>query len=484
MRKSGLIFPTLLEGVIRSKAALAGATMFVVLFPVLLVVALIDLAGGIENPYYSLLLYLVLSPLLLVALLLIASGLWRTRGKDSQRFYSYEFIKEYLLAPDRYQRLRRLLYAATGLAALFFFVLGVAAHSGYRYANSMEFCGTFCHQVMEPEYISHKKSPHSRVRCVVCHSGADSGGDKSPRLAGIRHFYTTLRGDYSRPIPAPTHSLRPSRKTCEECHRPEKFHGHKLYFRDTFLADEDNTHLQTAMIIKVGAGGAGGRSAQGIHWHISADHTLSYIAADPAAREIARVLLTDRDGNGTIYLKEGVEQPAVGYEKKMDDCTDCHNRPTHIFLPPEAAIDQQILAGRIPRTLPFSKRQALAAVTSGYATSAAARQGIAARLRQWYTDNYPELVAARPDLLARAIAGAQQAYAENVFPEMNSGWNVYPDFACHLDKAGCFRCHDGSFKSADGSKAIPRECNLCHIILAKYEPVEQVRRKIIENEWQ
>lgn len=483
MPKSGLILPTLLQGVIRSKAALAGATMFVVLCPVLLVVALIDLAGGIENPYYSLLLYLALGPLLLVALALVAAGLWMTRGKNKERFYSYEFIKEHLLAPERYQRLRRLLYSATGLAALFFFALGVAAHSGYRYADSMEFCGVFCHQVMEPEYVTHKNSPHSQVRCVVCHSGADSGGDKSYRLAGIRHFYTTLTGNYARPIFAPTHSLKPSRKTCEECHRPEKFHGHKLYFRDTYMPDEDNTHLQTAMIIKVGMGGAVGRAAQGIHWHIAQDHSLSYIAADPEASQITRVLLVDREGNGIIYLKEGVEQPAQGYEKKMDDCTDCHNRPTHIFLPPETAIDQQIVAGRIPRALPFSKRQTLAAVTSGYATSAAARQGIASQLQKWYESNYPELVAARPDLLGRAIAGARQAYAENVFPEMNSGWNVYPDFACHLDKAGCFRCHDGSFKSADGGKSISRECNLCHIILAQYEPVEQVRRKIIENEW-
>jgi len=487
LRQPATIFPTLLQGVIRSKASLAGSIMFVVLFPVLLVVVLIDLAGGVENPYYGLLLYLTLVPLLLIALLLMAVGLWRGRAHAADpHLYSYEFFKEQLLVPERYQRLRRLFRFAVSLAAVFFFALGVAAHTGYHYANSMEFCGVLCHAVMEPAYITHQNSPHSRVRCVVCHNGLDGVGEHSSRWAGIRHFVATINGVAGTSVNTPIHSLQPSRKTCEECHQPDKFHGHKLYFRDTFLPDEESSPMRIAMIIKVGSGGDSARVAQGIHWHISPNHQLSYLSTDPAGNRVVRVRLVAPDGQETVYFKEGVTHPVNGYEKQLNDCLDCHVRPTHVLLSSEAAIDQKILIGLIPRNLPFSKRQALAAITGDYRDSAAARQGIASRLQEWYAEHYPELIAIRPDLLARAIAGAQQAYAENVFPERRRGWvNIersHPDFGCNPDQAGCFRCHDGSLKSADGGKVISRACDTCHVVLTQYQPLIEGGGAAIESE--
>ena len=45
------------------------------------------------------------------------------------------------------------------------------------------------------------------------------------------------------------------------------------------------------------------------------------------------------------------------------DCVDCHNRATHIYQDPEAAVDEALAAGRIDRDLPFAKKVALGALT-------------------------------------------------------------------------------------------------------------------------
>jgi hypothetical protein len=469
----------LLRAIIRSKAALAGATLFVLLFPVLLIATLFDLQGGIENPYFSLLLYLVLGPLIVIALLLIVAGLLSARARKDSGRYDYEFLKNQLTNPEHFRRFRRHAYIAAFSVSSFLFLLGLFAQTGNRYTDSVEFCGTFCHRVMTPEFITYQNSPHSRVSCVSCHIGKEVGALTGARLTGLKQLYAILSDTFPRPLQTPLENLRPSRENCEECHRPEKFHGQKLYFVDTFLPDEHNSHLQTVLIMKIGSGGYRGRSAQGIHWHISQKHQLFYAAADRERQEIGRVELIDSHGNRTTYFKNGEPQPTGGLGQLMD-CIDCHNRPTHIFLSPNEALDQKLLSGQIPTGLPFIKREALAAITMAFPSAAEAFHGIADRLHQWYAAQYPELATSRHDLLAEAVRGAQQAYAENVFPAMNIDWETYPNFIGHRHGSGCFRCHDGSFKSADG-KTISRSCTLCHTILAENQPVEAVLQ-ILEGE--
>jgi hypothetical protein len=51
---------------------------------------------------------------------------------------------------------------------------------------------------------------------------------------------------------------------------------------------------------------------------------------------------------------------------------------------------------------------------------------------------------------------------------MKIAWGTYPNNIGHEDFLGCFRCHDGSHKSADG-KVIPDDCETCHAILAQEE---------------
>jgi len=466
---------TLLRIFLRSPAALVGATILALLFPILVISTLFDLQGGIENPYFSLLIYLVLGPLAVIALILIVLGLIRARGYENVP-YTYEFFKRQLTNPERYNRIRRIVRTSTLLISAFLLLLVIFTYSGHRYTDSMQFCGNFCH-IMAPEFITHQNSPHSRVSCIACHIGKDVAGITTAKFTGLNQLYATVTDTYPRPIPTPLNNLRPTRKTCEECHRPEKFHGQKLYVTDTFLPDVYNSRVQTAMIMKIGSGGYLGRSAQGIHWHISEQHPLNYVTAAGNPQEIIRVFLTDAAGKRTVYFKNGSSRLPQEASEHLMDCLDCHNRPTHIYLSPEAALDHQFLARRIPVMLPFIKREALAAITQPYPTTPKALAGIAAQLRQRYLTPGSDLFVSESDLVEQAIRGTQQAYKENVFPETQIRWGTYKDLIGHRDGSGCFRCHDGSFTSPEG-KTISRDCDLCHIILAENEPAENIAKTL------
>ena len=54
------------------------------------------------------------------------------------------------------------------------------------------------------------------------------------------------------------------------------------------------------------------------------------------------------------------------------------------------------------------------------------------------------------------------------FPQMKADWRAYPDNIGHKQTPGCFRCHDGLHKAADGKRAIKAsDCSSCHTILAQ-----------------
>ena len=40
-----------------------------------------------------------------------------------------------------------------------------------QFMDEPEFCGTACHSVMNPEWVTYQQSPHARVKCVECHVG-------------------------------------------------------------------------------------------------------------------------------------------------------------------------------------------------------------------------------------------------------------------------------------------------------------------------
>jgi hypothetical protein len=474
----GNLFETAVKKVSRSKISVVGIAIVSVLLPVLLILMLLDLQGLISAPYFVFLINLVIWPLCGIGFLLIFVGLFfSSKEKEDIGLYALEYIQEQFSRPGRFVRVRKLIYLAIGSTLLTLFILIIAFSKGFQYTESVAFCGLFCHSVMEPEFVTYQNSPHSSVRCVQCHlAGEGQNMLKRSKLSGVRQLYATATGSYSRPIQTPLSSLRPENENCNSCHRPEKFYGDRLYVRDRYLPDQDNTPVRTVMLMRVGSGGYQGHQARGIHWHISEDFEVFYQHSDPAREEITRVILTRPDGsreifNGPEYAGGHAEPLAPGDQpesrgfKKMD-CIDCHNRPAHVFQLPEEALDQKLLTDIIPRSLPFIKRQALEAITVESETTEIALRRISQSLQSWYRENYPEMTANDKALLDQAIRGAQLAYRENVFPGMNIGWGTYRSFLSHADDSGCFRCH-GRLREEKSGRLIVADCQACHIILAE-----------------
>jgi len=171
------------------------------------------------------------------------------------------------------------------------------------------------------------------------------------------------------------------------------------------------------------------------------------------------VRFTDPQGVVTEYRTKDFQGEPKPLEIRRLDCMDCHNRPAHHFRSPNEAVDLAMSVGRIDPRLPWVKSNSVEVLTRNYATESEALQTIAAVLRAAYTD-YSKI-----DSL---VGEVQDIFRNNFFPEMKANWRVYPDNISHKNWAGCFRCHDGRHKTADGKRSIKAsDCNSCHIILAQ-----------------
>jgi hypothetical protein len=233
----------------------------------------------------------------------------------------------------------------------------------------------------------------------------------------------------------------------------------------SYADDEANTETPTSLRIHVGGGSERLGVATGIHWHMNIANEIEYIATDEKRQVIPWVRLRDRNGTVREFVVDGVtpEQLARGERRRMD-CMDCHNRPSHPFAASaERAIDGALGTGEIPRTLPFVRREAVAALKAEYPTATAAADGIAVRLREFYRTQYRDAYMQRRQEIERAVNAAQTLYRRNVFPSMGVTWGTYPNNIGHMDFPGCFRCHDDSHKANDGS-VIGQDCEACHTI--------------------
>jgi len=137
-----------------------------------------------------------------------------------------------------------------------------------------------------------------------------------------------------------------------------------------------------------------------------------------------------------------------------------------------------LLNGAIPRDLPYIKQQALKVINQKYASQQEASIKIAAGLRIWYRENYPE-IDVNNGVFGKAVLGVQAAYRENVFPSMQVDWDSYVDHIGHgknFDR-GCFRCHDGKHFNSKG-EPISNNCNTCHVILAEDDPNPQILEQL------
>jgi hypothetical protein len=250
-------------------------------------------------------------------------------------------------------------------------------------------------------------------------------------------------------------TLGPTGRTCATCHWPPFFHGDDVKVVREYAEDAENSVTTTTLVLHVGGGGER-PGAGGIHWHVASD--VQFIATDASLETIPYVELHRADGETERFLtKDATAALEAGGVRRRMECVDCHNRPSHQFAPSaSAAIDHQLAVGAMPADLPWVKKEAVGAVTADYRSREAARDGIAGRMGAAYSARG----SAGDARVARAIAAAQEAYEENVFPAMKVTWGTYTSNIGHVHAPGCFRCHDEEHRTSSG-KTISQDCALC-----------------------
>lgn len=431
---------------------------------------LTQIGGEHAAPYMGLLIWIIFPAVLIFGLALFVLGMVLERRR--RRRHAPEEIPGYPRLDLNNTRTRRVFVLAIIGITIFVGISLVGTYHAYHYTDSDAFCGTTCHQVMHPEYTAYKASPHARVGCVNCHIGSGATWYVKSKLSGARQVWATFANKYPRPIPSPVHNLRPAQETCEQCHWPEKFWGAQLKVFNHFGYDETNTARETRMLIKVGGGSPASGATTGIHWHMNLENEVSYIATDEKRQVIEWVRMRNRrTGEAREYLAAGSKltpQQIAAMPKRTMDCVDCHNRPTHIYTPPDRAVDRALLTREIPRDLPYIKQQAVTALTKDFATTQQALATIQNDLTEYYRTTYPDVYKTRKKDVDRSIAKLKEIFQTIRFPEMKVDWQTHPDNIGHFYSAGCFRCHDDQHLTKDGKK-ITKECKVCHDILGQKE---------------
>ena len=456
-----------LRTIARNPIGLLGLALTAVSLGNILFLFLIDFTSERSSPYIGILAYMVMPAFLILGLLLIGYGYWKERRKKLTG-------EEKLLYPriDLNDPNQRSTVAFFGTFLVVFVMLSaVGSYKAYEFTDSVQFCGQLCHSVMNPEFTAYQLSPHARVACVECHVGAGATWYVKSKLSGARQVFATAFKSYPRPIPTPVQNLRPAAQTCEECHWPRKFYGAQMKVFNHYSSDEKNTPRQVRMLIKTGGGDPATGAPEGIHWHMNIANEITYVAADEKRQVIPYIHVKDMQGRVTEYFAKDStltkDQIASASRRRMD-CVDCHNRPTHIYVPPDQAVDQSLTAHRIDSSLPFIKQQAVAALTGTYDTTDIAVAGIAKSMRSFYESKYPDITKSKELELRNAIDEVQNIYRRTTFPEMRLNWQTHPNNIGHFYSNGCFRCHDGQHVSADG-KIVPKECDTCHTLLGQQE---------------
>jgi nitrate/TMAO reductase-like tetraheme cytochrome c subunit len=435
-------------------------TAAAILFMSLWVMSALGFQGG--GAYLGLITFVAVPMLFLFGLLLIPLGLWLEKRRLAKGGAAR--TTAFPVLDFNVSRTRNIVLSVAVATVINVVLLSAATYKSVEVMESVEFCGTACHSVMEPEHTTYLRSPHSRVKCVECHIGPGADWFVKSKISGSWQLVSVAFNLYPRPIQTPVHSLRPARETCEQCHWPTKFIGDRLKVTTHFKDDEKNTPTKTVLLMRVGGGKPG--EAHGVHWHVDPKVEVRY-RSDASRMNVYEIEWVKPDGSKSTFKTAKADSPEAkaATEWRTMDCIDCHNRPSHIYRLPEPELDQALAEGRIDTSLPFIKREGLKALQAEYPSHEAATAGIGVAIRKFYATTSADKT--KVDKAASELAGI---WTGNVFPKMNVKWGQYPNHLGHADEKGCFRCHEGT--------KISQDCNTCHSLVAMDEADPKVLKDL------
>ncbi len=450
----------------RHPLAAVGGALFAAGGALFFVLVLIDATTRGENPYRSLVTFVMAPFIITLGVGLFLLAIWLQVREARRRGETVRFNLS-IDPTDRGYRRNLLLFL--GLTAVLVILVIYSGTKAYDATDSVAFCGETCHTVMEPQSVTYHNSPHARVPCVECHIGPGASFWVKSKVDGIRQLFATAFNTFHRPIETPIRNLRPAQQTCEKCHWPNQFYGQKLVSHTYYRSDEANSPWTINLLVKIGGGNPRTGKLEGIHWHMIVSSKIEYIATDAKRQVIPWVRHITAEGDTIVYTDPGTPPPDLNdpnVEIRRFDCIDCHNRPSHNFLAPAKAINLALSTRRISPDLPGVRDAGLNLLNAEYADRPAAHAAIPSGLTAYYEQHYPDTA---PSLRAEIIQAATELvriYDENFFPEMKTDYRARENNLSHFVNNGCFRCHDGTKTSASG-KTISKECTTCHLIIAQ-----------------
>lgn len=435
----------------------------------------LTLIGMFRSTYTGIVTYFLI-PIIFVMGLVLLPFAWRKQKKETGTTLHHVFLAKFEAGGVGEHNFWEKVVPVVGILTIVNVLFIVAAgSSAMHYMDESEFCGTACHTIMGPEWQVYSVSPHSKVPCVDCHIGEGVQALAAAKINGAWQAVAAMFDLYNKPIGTPIHNLRPAKETCGKCHWPEKHYGSKLVKKERYRDDENNTKQYTTLNLKVDAiNGVG----SGIHWHIAEDNEVRYSSVDDMREDMIWVEVMQPDGSYKRYTnKHLADSTSEDSEPRVMDCVDCHNRATHIYEQPDAALDHAMARGDIDPSIPYIKREAMAAITVTYDEKAAGLAQIEEKLKTFYEVEYPD-----KDFLSLpgSIESVKAIYDRNIHPAMKIDWGTYPNHLGHRVEFGCFSCHnfmqheqsDGCFRCHnrhlvdEAGEGISDECTLCHSILA------------------
>jgi hypothetical protein len=452
------------RGLVHNAVSYFGGLIIILSLLLILSLILLGLVEPKPSPYLGIFTFMIFPAFLILGVLVFFYGVaWERRRRRLRGIQ--EALPLPVLDLNNQRQRRRLAFVSVGgcfLAVLLSFL----AYNAYLFTDSVTFCGRVCHRVMEPEYTAYLSGPHARVPCVDCHVGSGVSWYLRSKVAGVPQVFATIFHTYPTPIPVPVEHLRPARETCEECHWPQKFYGAQLvqlpYFRNT----EKNTAEQISFLVKTGGGNPKLGENGGIHWHMIINNQVIFRSTDRQLQHIPWIKLTHPDGTEVIYRDKNVHISEKELEKlprHLMDCMHCHNRPAHLFLPPETAVNRNLNNGNISPALPWIKKLAVEALVKKYPDRQRAQVEIRQSFERYYGKNFPDLLKKDKEPVDGAIVAVSAIYDRSVFPHMKVNWATYPNDIGHRSWPGCFRCHDGQHVNQQG-KVLTHSCAACHTV--------------------
>jgi len=444
-------------------AAIGGALFSAGVF-LFLILLVYDITSPVDNPYRSLVTFVIAPFIITIGFLLFLISIWLQVRGARKRGESVRFSLSIDPTDPNYMRN---LWLFLGLSAVLIFLVIYSGTKAYEATDSVAFCGETCHVVMEPQNVTYHNSAHAKVPCVECHIGPGASFYVKSKVDGIRQLFATALNTYSRPIETPVQNLRPAQETCEECHWPRQFYGEKMVTHTYYRTDENNSPWTIKLLVKIGGGNPRTGILEGIHWHMIGSNTIEYVAADEKRQDIVWLRLVTNNGDTVVYRDPDADEPDFDNpetEVRSFDCMDCHNRPSHSFLAPATGLNLALSTRQISPALKYIRQVGLDLLNAEYSTREQANEVIKDGLRQYYQENYPDIVNNNGGDIERATAVLLKVYNDNFFPEMKTDYRVRENNLSHFVNDGCFRCHDGVMENEEG-QTLSHDCAICHLIV-------------------